>query len=81
MLMMRDLKEMVVIGSPSPSVSSIQAASIWATTPLSVVIIESVMNLSSILKEIRQWVEAAVSANLDQLDDKGRLDYPCLYFD
>ncbi len=27
-------------------------------------------------KEIRQWVEAAVSANLDQLDDKGRLDYP-----
>ncbi|ENY71983.1 KAP family P-loop domain-containing protein [Aeromonas diversa CDC 2478-85] len=27
-------------------------------------------------KEIRQWVEAAVSANLDQLDDQGRLDYP-----
>ncbi|WOQ15222.1 KAP family P-loop NTPase fold protein [Aeromonas media] len=27
-------------------------------------------------KEIRQWVEAAVSANLDQLDGQGRLDYP-----
>lgn len=26
--------------------------------------------------EIRQWVEAAVSANLDQLDGHGRLDYP-----
>lgn len=27
-------------------------------------------------QEIRQWVEAAVSANLDQLDGQGRLDYP-----
>ena len=27
-------------------------------------------------KEIRQWVEAAVSANLDQLDGQGCLDYP-----
>ncbi|WP_429179152.1 KAP family P-loop NTPase fold protein [Aeromonas salmonicida] len=27
-------------------------------------------------QEIRKWVEAAVSANLDQLDGKGRLDYP-----
>lgn len=27
-------------------------------------------------QEIRQWVEAAVSANLEQLDGQGRLDYP-----
>ncbi|MDM5088639.1 KAP family NTPase [Aeromonas bestiarum] len=27
-------------------------------------------------QEIRQWVEAAVSANLDQLDGQGRLNYP-----
>ncbi|MNS61497.1 KAP family P-loop domain protein [compost metagenome] len=27
-------------------------------------------------QEIRQWVEAAVAANLDQLDSQGRLDYP-----
>ncbi|MGE6225462.1 KAP family P-loop NTPase fold protein, partial [Aeromonas media] len=27
-------------------------------------------------QEIRQWVEAAVSANLDQLDGQGLLDYP-----
>ncbi|MFB0723800.1 P-loop NTPase fold protein [Aeromonas salmonicida] len=27
-------------------------------------------------QEIQKWVEAAVSANLDQLDGKGRLDYP-----
>ncbi|WP_258224565.1 KAP family P-loop NTPase fold protein, partial [Aeromonas sp. HMWF014] len=27
-------------------------------------------------QEIRQWVEAAVSVNLDQLDGQGRLDYP-----
>lgn len=27
-------------------------------------------------QEIRQWVAAAVSANLDQVDGKGRLDYP-----
>jgi len=30
--------------------------------------------------EIRQWVEAAVSANLDQLDGQGRLDYPAFMF-
>ncbi|MEV3811639.1 KAP family P-loop NTPase fold protein [Aeromonas allosaccharophila] len=38
---------------------------------------ESIQYLKS---EIRQWVEAAVSANLDQLDGQGRLDYPVFIF-